>query len=104
MEPDLVFVSEARLGIVRDWIRGTPDLVIEVVSPERPERDRIVKRDLYARNGVPEFWLADPEEQAVEVVRLSGEHYAPAGYFRAGEILRSSALPGFEFRIAEHSA
>lgn len=101
VQPDLVFVAQANLGIVQDWIRGTPDLVIEVVSPERPERDRIVKRDLYARNGVPEFWLVDPEDQAIEVLRLVDGRYAPAGYYRVGETLRSAALPSFELRVME---
>ena len=101
VQSDLVFVAQANLGVVRDWIRGTPDLVIEVVSPERPERDRIVKRDLYARNGVPEFWLVDPEDQAIEVLRLVEGRYAPAGYFRPGETLRSAALPGLELRVVD---
>ncbi|HEX7899533.1 MAG TPA: Uma2 family endonuclease [Planctomycetota bacterium] len=95
VEPDLIYVSQANLHIIQDWVRGVPDLLVEVVSPTHPERDRLVKRALYARNGVGEFWIVDPEEKAVEVLVLNGDRYQPAGYFRESETLVSPLLPGF---------
>jgi Uma2 family endonuclease len=95
VEPDLIFVAPPNAGIIQDWMRGVPDLLVEVVSPTHPERDRLVKRALYARNGVREYWIVDPDEKTVEVLSLSGERYAPAGFFREAETLGSPLLPGF---------
>ncbi len=50
-----------------DWIRGPPDLVIEILSPSTAERDRTVKLKLYQRQGVGESWIVDPDPETVEV-------------------------------------
>ncbi|MDP2497359.1 MAG: Uma2 family endonuclease [Candidatus Palauibacterales bacterium] len=71
VQPDLIFVSEERRGIIADdWIRGAPDLVVEILSPSTGDRDRGVKLKLYRRQGVGEYWVVDPEEDAVEVWRF----------------------------------
>jgi Uma2 family endonuclease len=99
VEPDVIFVSRANGGIVRDWIRGTPDLLIEVVSPDNAERDRAIKRDLYARNGVPEYWIVDPEESSVEVLKRHGAAYEPWGYFEIADTLTSATLTGLTLPV-----
>lgn len=100
VEPDIVFISSANAGILQDWIRGVPDLVVEVLSTTRVERDRIVKRELYARNGVTEYWIVDPEARAVEVFTLAGDRYEPDGYVQADEVMESPLLPDLKFQVA----
>jgi Uma2 family endonuclease len=97
----VIFVASANLGIVRDWIFGAPDLLIEVGSPDGVERDRLVKRRLYAENRVREYWLVDPEERTVEVFALSGADWIPHGYFRAEETVTSPVLPGLAIPLAQ---
>lgn len=99
VQPDVFFVSKARSDICRRWIHGAPDLVIEVVSTQHAERDRAVKRSLYARSGVAEYWIVDPRERSIEVLRLEGEGYAPGGWFREDEVLVSPTFPGFTLAL-----
>ena len=104
VEPDLIFVAEKNRGIVQDWIRGVPDLLVEIVSPSNPERDRLVKRTLYQRNGVPEYWIVEPEARAIEILRLEPQPqgsaaFAPAGYVGAGATLITRALPELELQV-----
>jgi Uma2 family endonuclease len=93
-QPDVIFVATANQGIVKDWIRGVPDLAIEVISPESRERDRIVKRACYEANGVGEYWLVDDETSSIEVLTLSGDRFAPHGYFEESDTVTSGLLAG----------
>jgi Uma2 family endonuclease len=71
VQPDLLFISTARLGILSDgYVRGVPDLVVEILSPSSMRHDAIRKRHLYEKFGVGEFWLIDPERDEIEVFRL----------------------------------
>lgn len=99
VEPDLVFVGKAHSAILRDTIRGVPDLVIEVVSPARPERDLLVKRGLYERNGIGEYWIVTPETRSVEVLIRKDGRYDSHGWFEAADTLTSPTLPGFSLPL-----
>src|SRR5713226_200939 len=76
VQADLVYVETARLGIVTERaIEGAPTLVVEVLSPSTDARDRGVKQALYARYGVPYYWIVDSAARTVEARRLGGESY-----------------------------
>lgn len=66
VQPDLVYVSAARLEIVGNRIEGVPDLLVEVLSPGSARLDRGEKLDLYARSGIREYWLVDYEPRQFE--------------------------------------
>jgi Uma2 family endonuclease len=73
--PDLCFISTARLdGLRDDGFYGPPDLMVEVIST-KPALDRIVKRDKYARAGIPHYWIIDPVKRSFEVYRLEADRY-----------------------------
>lgn len=74
--PDLIFVSRERSGILGEkTMDGPPDLVVEVLSPGTRRRDLGIKRELYARFGVREYWIVDPERETVTVFVLAGDAY-----------------------------
>ncbi|MDP9405419.1 MAG: Uma2 family endonuclease [Actinomycetota bacterium] len=99
VEPDLVVVADADVGIVGEAnIRGAPTLLVEVLSD--PRRDRVRKRALYARHGVPEYWVVDPVADRVEVHRLSGAVYPTPTLVEPGQSLAVPALPGLTVDVA----
>lgn len=101
VQPDLVFVATAQQTNVReDAIHGAPRLLVEVLSPSHPERDRIVKMELYARSGVAEYWIVDPAERSVEVFQLDAGRYRPAGWFTGVAQIVSPTLTDLAVPVA----
>jgi Uma2 family endonuclease len=100
VQPDIVFVAATHAGIVTDPnLKGIPDLLIEVVSD--PRHDRIRKRDLYARAGVTEYWIVDPDADRIEIYRLRPDGYPKPEILEPGDELRSAVLPGFGLDLTE---
>ena len=76
VQPDLLYVEAARASAVSDrGVEGAPSLVIEVISPSTPRIDRQTKLQLYARYGVPCYWIVDPEMLTVDAYELAGDAY-----------------------------
>jgi Uma2 family endonuclease len=101
-QPDILFISNERWEIIQDdEIRGAPDLIIEILSPSTADYDRHYKRTLYARHGVKEYWLVDPDSQTIEVLTLGKRGYRRAELYTRDQTLRSPLLPGFEIQLAE---
>src|SRR5262245_32396106 len=74
VQPDLLFISEAHYDRITDpGILGPPDLVIEILSEDSRKRDEVTKLRLYAKFGIPEYWIADRFMAAVRVYRLEGD-------------------------------
>ena len=100
VQPDILFVSKERSYIVtEDNIRGAPDLVVEVLSPSTAQRDRTLKRTLYERHLVPEYWQADTDANNVLVLTLVDGKYKVAGIYGEGQTLASPLLPGIALEI-----
>ena len=95
VQPDLLFVSRERSHIVTAAnVRGAPDLVVEIRSPSTASRDWSIKRDLYARHGVKEYWVVDPDARRVWVMALGNEGFDEVGSYSAGDVLTSPTLEG----------
>jgi Uma2 family endonuclease len=103
VEPDLLYISaERRRDILTALhIRGTPDLVIEVGSPGTRRRDETIKRRLYERAGVVEYWIVDPELEVVRIYRRVSDGFGRAHELSrdAGDALSSSLFPGFDLPL-----
>lgn len=68
VQPDVLFVTAGRLSIVTEaCVAGAPDLAVEILSKSSIERDRTVKRTLYQRYGIKEYWIVDPVGKSIEV-------------------------------------
>src|SRR5262245_2067492 len=94
-EPDLLLLLSAG-----DSRRGNAywtgaDLVLEVVSPDDPSRDLVKKRREYAQASIPEYWIVDPQMEAIAVLRLEGAKYVEHGLFGRGATAGSRLLAGF---------
>ena len=99
--PDIVYIASDRLHIIGPkTIDGPPDLVVEILSPGTRRRDLDTKRELYARFGVQEYWLVDPDARTVAILALAGNKFEPFSGGEAGTIT-SRVLPGFTLTVSD---
>ncbi|MBI4493630.1 MAG: Uma2 family endonuclease [Chloroflexi bacterium] len=100
VQPDLVYVSRERLGIISHrGVEGPPDLVVEVLSPSTEARDRGIKLRRYAAAGIPHYWIVDPEARTIESYRLGEQGYERAGIYGPGSSFHPELFPGLEIAI-----
>ncbi len=101
IQPDILFVSKERLGIVKDRIFGPPDLAVEIVSPGSYVKDRYEKFRLYEKYGVREYWIVLPREKVIEVWCLKGGKYVLHSLaVEEGEV-ESCVLNGLKVKVEE---
>ncbi len=94
VQPDALVILQEHLDRVTDSrVVGSPDLVVEVASPSTAIYDRREKCTMYARAGVPEYWVADPATRTIEVLILENGEYHSLGYFEGSEALPSKIVP-----------
>ena len=96
VQPDLIFVSNARRSIIRERVWGAPDLVVEVLSRRTAARDRTEKLQWYRAYGVRECWLVDPARRTIEVVSCDGGGEASSELFSGMTPIRSAVVGGFD--------
>lgn len=104
VEPDLLFVSSARKSIIGEaHVQGAPDLIVEILSPTTRKTDEIVKRRLYEKFGVLEYWIVDPELETIKVYRLTDGRYTRVAELakEANDSLTTPLLPGLTLPLAE---
>ena len=98
--PDIVFLSAQNRHLLGNKYWKGADIAMEVVSEDDPNRDLVTKRAEYAQAGIPEYWIVDPQQSAITVLKLDGTTYAEHGCFKPGERAASVLLPGFEVDVA----
>jgi len=100
-EPDILLVLDANDPRNQDAFWLGADVVIEVVSPDDPERDTKLKRADYAEAQIPEYWIVNPLDETVTVLTLSGDSYAEHGVFGRGERASSKLIDSFSVSVDE---
>jgi len=90
-QPDLLYISAARRAIIKERIEGSPDLLIEVLSPGTARKDRGEKLRLYAESDVREYWIVDPWERQIEFLRNDDGEFVVV--LPEGAEYHSQALP-----------
>jgi Uma2 family endonuclease len=98
--PDLVYVSKERSRLITEKnLQGAPDLAIEILSPSTKSRDERLKRDVYQRTGVDEYWLVDPDRNVIQVYRQSGGGFGQPVQYGKADVLTTPLLPGFQLSL-----
>jgi Uma2 family endonuclease len=99
--PDIVFIAGLRVASIGPAnVEAAPDLVVEILSPGTRRYDQVAKRALYARIGVREYWLIDPDASTIAVLALESGRYIEVSPIKAG-VVTSRALPGLHLTRAE---
>jgi len=100
LQPDLIYISKARSSILTDaGATGAPDLVVEILSPSTAKLDLHRKRAIYARHGVDEMWVVDPEAEEVRVYRFAERPDRPVVIHYKGDHFSSRHFPGLEILV-----
>lgn len=100
-EPDIIFVRSERLSWLKEtYFDGSPDVIVEILSPESYIRDRKIKYGEYEAAGVREYWLIDPDRRQAEFFRLGadGRYHLETPDMQG--VFRSEAFPGFWLKSA----
>jgi Uma2 family endonuclease len=96
-QPDVVVLLKAHADRLQErHIVGAPDLVVEVASLSTALYDRLVKYDIYARAGVLEYWIVNPENSSVEVLLVKNGHYQSLGRYSGQQKVPSQVVSGLD--------
>jgi Uma2 family endonuclease len=102
LQPDLIFVSNARAKIIHEaFIEGAPDLAVEILSTSTAAHDRATKLPIYASAGVPEVWLIDSQVKTVEILKLQGKKYFVEATHAGDQALTSNLFPGWQLPLRD---
>ncbi|MBI4583073.1 MAG: Uma2 family endonuclease [Planctomycetes bacterium] len=103
VQPDIIFIGRKRLKIIKEkYVKGAPDLLVEILSPTSWHADRNVKFEVYAKAGVKEYWIIDAEKREVEIYRLEKDRtYSLTRRYGAGETASSNLLKGFKAAVSQ---
>ena len=97
VQPDILFISTERMSVVtKANVQGVPDIAIEILSEGTRRKDETTKLKRYEKFGVQEYWIADPEDDTVRILRLSGKKYER---IIVGGKVTSPLLPGFSVTL-----
>jgi Uma2 family endonuclease len=104
VEPDLLYMSNERAAqiLTAKHVRGAPEIVVEIASPGTRKRDETIKRRLYERSGVTEYWIVDPDLEVVRIYRREMDQFGRPTELanERRDLLASPVLAGLEIPLA----
>ncbi len=104
-QPDAVVILKSDLNrVAAKRIMGAPDLAVEIASQSTAAFDRVIKYEIYARNGVPEYWIVRPDSRTIEVLVLAAGTYHSLGIFRGQQTLPSHIVPELPVAVEQFFA
>ncbi len=98
-QPDLIYIAAERTDMVKDRVRGVPDMVLEILSPSNAYYDLRQKKDVYEKFGVKEYIIIDPIAKNAELYFLKDGNYLLQQKAQQADVLRSVILPGLELDL-----
>jgi len=105
VEPDVLYLSKQRIAELEPspWIKGAPNLVVEIGAPSTRKRDETIKHRLYERFGVDEYWVIDPELDTIKVYRRANDRYERVAELtlESGDVVTTPLLPALELPLAK---
>lgn len=104
VQPDLIYITNDNMNIIRnEKIMGAPDLLVEILSPNTGSRDKVKKKELYARYSIPEYWIVDPVHRTVDQFLLTEgrTEYTLAATYDDQGLLLSDRFPCIAVKLDE---
>jgi Uma2 family endonuclease len=103
VQPDVVYFLPDRAHVIKSGqvTRDRPDIAVEVLSPTTVGNDRGRKLQMFARYGVPEYWILDPIEHTLEILSLRGKLYVKTLKAGADTVVTSPLLPDLSFPVSQ---
>lgn len=99
LQPDILFVSNQRLGIIDKIVNGAPDLVVEILSPSNDTKEMSYKKYVYETAGVQEYWLVNLEKQTITQYELVENELRWQRTLTKADTLESVVLAGFSLAL-----
>ncbi|MDY7034178.1 MAG: Uma2 family endonuclease [Thermodesulfobacteriota bacterium] len=100
VQPDIIFITKQRLDIISEkGVHGAPDLVVEILSEFSEYRDKVIKRKLYSKHEIKEYWIVNPEKKEIEVMSLKKGIFETARIYHSDDILTSPFFEGLEVAL-----
>lgn len=100
VQPDIVVICDNK-KIDKGGCLGSPDIVVEILSPSTAYKDEGEKLKLYEKHGVKEYWIVNPEARYIMIYRLENSKYGKPEYLTENETLESRVLEGLRIELAE---
>ncbi|KWT90498.1 Uma2 family endonuclease [Candidatus Magnetominusculus xianensis] len=101
LQPDILFIKKENMSIFQDWIRGVPDMVCEIVSPGSFERDTEIKKAIYEKYRVPEYWIVLPEFFTIKILTIEKDKYKLHSIAEVEGVVTSKVIEGLQIDIKD---
>ncbi|MBF0467244.1 MAG: Uma2 family endonuclease [Nitrospirae bacterium] len=101
LQPDILFIRKENKAIARDWIRGVPDMVCEIVSKGSHAKDTVTKKKVYEKFKVPEYWIVIPELETIDVFTIEGDTYELFSTAEGEGVVKSKVIEGLEIDVKD---